>query len=130
MERIRNKNFFQRRRILKNSNYMKLTPLRIADYHIDDKGHLSLIIPKFRNKFFENFLLGNRRKTFRVSLDERGKAVWLNIDGIKKVEEIFQVLNERNIHSDYDEKNLTMFLTMLYEQRYITFREIINQQIK
>lgn len=119
-------NFFQRRKILKGVNYLKLTPVRTKEHEELDDGKIAIVFPKFKNKKFERFLIPpNRSKYTRIKLDEFGTATWLAIDGKKSVKEICDFLDKQfgeTIHPV--EERTTKFFTRLYEQRYITFSEL------
>jgi hypothetical protein len=119
-------NFFQRRKILKNANYLDLTPVCAKKHLIGDDEKVTVIIPKFTNKFVvEKIVPKLKHPDMKLNLDEIGSAVWLLIDGKKKVKEIALELSQKfgDKIQPVDER-LTKFLTQLYEQRLITFDEI------
>lgn len=118
-------NFFQRRNVLKNLNYLQVVPVTKVGHETDDKGLVVLMVPKFSNEKFNNFMFRNRTKHFKIHLDELGTAVWQQIDGSRNVGEIVRILNESKENGLPEaEKRVTKFLTMLYESRYISFREL------
>jgi hypothetical protein len=118
-------NFFQRRKILKKSNYLEVTPVRKCDYSSNDEGIVTLLVPKFKNEKFNKWFLNHRKRFFRIALDETGSVVWLQIDGQRKVYEICnkatEILGEKIQPVD---QRVTKFLTTLYDSRFISFREI------
>ncbi len=63
-----------------------------------------------------------------IRLDETGSNTWLLIDGHSRVMDICQRLTEHFpgtlSPADEIEERVTQFMTFLYHQRYITFREI------
>lgn len=119
-------NLIQRRKILKGANYLELTPVRSVQHEIDLNKQVTILIPKVTNKFakkyFEPML---KSPNIKMKLDELGSISWLAIDGKKKVgliaDELRKELGDK-IHPA--EERLTKFLTILYEQRLITFEEI------
>lgn len=119
-------NFFQRRKVLKKANYLDLTPICSKKHLIGDDEKVTVLIPKFTNKFVvEKIVPKLKHPDMKLNLDEIGSAVWLLMDGKKKVKEIALELSQKfgdNIQP-VDER-LTKFLTQLYEQRLITFDEI------
>ncbi len=123
-------NFFQRRNILKKANYLELTPVKTVTEEIDDLKNVTLLIPKVTSrlgkKYFEPML---KSKNIKLKLDELGSAAWLAIDGNKKVSniasELFQSFGEK---IKPVEERLTKYLTVLYEQRLITFQEIKGEK--
>jgi hypothetical protein len=96
------------------------------DNTIGDDGRVTLIVPKFKNPFFSKWLLPpGRSKDFRIRLDEIGSETWLSIDGIRKVRDICELLDTKfGEKAKPIEERVTKFLTMLYDQRYISFKEI------
>lgn len=118
--------FKERRNILKNANYLDLTPYRICSEELDENGLVTVLPQKFTNKILAKLLLPRlKQKHFRIKLDELGSAVWLEIDGKKNVSQIAAVLDERfkeKIAPVYE--RLTKYMTSLYLQEYISFNEI------
>ncbi len=121
---------FQRRRILKGANYLELTPVRTQNYETGDDGKVTLLVPKFSNKKLSNFLIPkNKSSHFKINFDDLGSATWLEIDGKNNVSQLCDKLAEKlggKIHPVHE--RVTKFLTSLYEQRYITFRELIDAE--
>lgn len=118
-------NFFKRRSILKKLNYLEATPIRKCDFNTNEEGIVTLIVPKFKNEKFNKWFLNHRKRFFRISLDEVGSVVWQQIEGDRKVYEICnkasEILGEKVQPAD---QRVTKFLTMLYDARYISFKEI------
>ena len=48
--------FFERRKILKNVNYLNIVPYRIHKEEIDENGLVTVLIPKFKRKFANEIL--------------------------------------------------------------------------
>lgn len=118
--------FSERRKILKGANYLELTPLRLNEEEISEENLVTILIPKFQNKFAARFIIPKLKSpVIKLKLDELGSAVWLLIDGKRTVDKIAQLLLEKfgNKIEPINER-LTKFLTGLYEQRFITFQEI------
>jgi hypothetical protein len=118
-------NFFRRRKILKKLNFLEATPVRVSEHRVEEDGKVTIVVPKFRNHAFNHWFLGRRPKNFLIHLDQFGTDTWLQIDGKKNAGEICSELAEKGM--DSPEERVTKFLTTLYEQRYITFREIEEQ---
>lgn len=118
--------FSQRRKILKEANYLDLHPLRLHKEEIADENIVTIIIPKFKNRFIVQYIVPKLKSPdIKLKLDEIGSATWLLLDGKKDVREISKLLLEK--FGDKIEpvnQRLTKFLTGLYEQRLITFKEI------
>jgi len=99
------------------------------EHEIMDNGNVCLKVPKFRKKWMRDFFIaGTRKKQFDIYLDELGTAAWLEIDGEKNVDQICNSLiyNKVNRVQPFEEveQRVAKFLSQLYEQRYITFREL------
>ena len=126
-----NLNFIQRRRILKATNSLDLIPVRVSSFETSEKGLVTLLIPKFKNEKFANwFIPKSRSLVYKVNLDEIGSAFWLEADGFKNVNEITNTLVEKfneRIKQEA-EKRMVKFLSGLYENRYITFKQIQNKR--
>lgn len=122
-------NFFQRRKILKKANSLELTPVKNQEYDFTADGKVYLIVPKFSRKWMRNFFIsGRRRKYVSVYLDELGSHTWHEIDGTKTVAGICESLKKKlgkSIEPHHEvEDRVTSFLSMLYQQRYIWFKEL------
>jgi hypothetical protein len=119
-------NFFNRYRILHKANYLDLVPVRLHQHEASDDGIVRLIVPKFKSQWLRRWAIPKGKlPDFRIKLDELGSASWLAIDGVMTVREICQALESRfGEKINPAEKRVTKFLTLLYDQRYITFREI------
>lgn len=118
--------FFKRRKILKNSNYLELTPYKLFNEEIIEDGFVNVLIPKFTNPLAVKYLTPRlKAPDIKIKLDEIGSAVWLELDGKKKVGII-----AKKMDSKFGEKikpvneRLTTFLTQLYMQKYISFKEL------
>jgi hypothetical protein len=123
-------NLFQRRKILKNSNYLELTPVRTFDHELREDGKVNILLPRFKNEFAKRMLKPRRKSDhIPIKLDEIGSAIWLMIDGKVRVQEICDRM--KDLHpdkmqpSEETETRVTQFLSLLYQQRYISFREIM-----
>jgi len=126
-------NFFKRRKILKKANYLDLIPVRSMEYRITGEGKVDILMPRFRNKFWREAYRNSRKGEFiYIHLDRSGSAIWLTIDGQMNVSTLCQKMN--NDHPDQfqpieeTETRVTRFLSLLYQQRYISFKEIIDNK--
>jgi len=119
-------NFFERRKRLKGTNYLELTPIRAVEFETDINNQITLLLPKFTNAFAKKYIVPRLKTTvFRLKLDELGSASWISIDGNKNVSAIAdELLVSIGEKIQPVEERLTKFLTLLYEQRYITFQEL------
>jgi hypothetical protein len=123
-------NFFQRRKILKNINYLDLTPVRLMEYQLTDDGRIDILLPRFRSGFLSKVSKNSKKgEHIYIHLDKIGSLIWISIDGIRNVHSICNEMNEKYplvIHpKEETEKRVTEFLSRLYQERYISFREIL-----
>jgi hypothetical protein len=122
-------NFFQRRRILKKANFLDLIPVRTMKEQIREDGKVDILLPRFKSLYWQEVYRNSRKGEFiKIHLDETGSSIWKLIDGNRKVFEICIHLNEsmpeKMQPADETESRVTKFLSRLYQERYITFREI------
>ena len=125
-------NFFQRRKILKSVNYLDLTPVRLMEHQLTEEGKIDILLPRFKSRFWSEVYRNSKKGEFiYIHLDEIGSAIWLLIDGQQKVTGICVELQERKPEKlqppEETEKRVTQFLSMLYQERYISFQEILSK---
>jgi len=121
--------FFNKKKINSSINYLELTPKRSYDHEVEDSGKVSVLVPKFKNKFLVNYLAPRLKAPFiKAKLDDFGSLTWIEMDGSKNVQSISQSLTDK-----FGEKvqpvneRLTKFLTQLYQYNFITFNEINSE---
>jgi len=121
--------FFERRKVLKNTSLLDLTPVAKVGHEVGPEGLITLLYPKFKRATF-NFLIPARKSPFiRLSLDEIGSESWLLIDGKRNVGEIAQKLTEKfgdKVQPAAD--RLGKFLSQLYNNKYISFTELLKKE--
>ncbi|HSV76158.1 MAG TPA: PqqD family protein [Bacteroidales bacterium] len=122
--------YFARRRILKNANFLDLTPVPLYGHEMDQHGHAIILVPRFQG-FLTRRLLQPRLKNpyIKLELDEPGTATWLMLNGKNKVREICTELRsclQEKIEPAED--RVTRFLSQLYNQKLIAFNEILKSE--
>ena len=128
-------NYFKRRRILKKTNYLDLRPVRVLAHELRDDGGITLLMPRFKNRVNSAlFQPGSKEKFIFIKLDRFGGHTWVNIDGNATVAQICEKLKEQFpeelIPVEETEERVTKFLSLLYQQRYITFIEIQDKTVQ
>lgn len=123
-------NFFQRRRFLKTVNSLDLVPLRLLDHTEEEGAKVSLLLPRFQGTVWRPFLQPLVKRQFiPIKLDAFGSAAWQLIDGRSTVAEISLKLREQFPGDlqpgDDTEGRVAKFIFLLYDQRYITFKELL-----
>ncbi|MCX6251319.1 MAG: PqqD family protein [Bacteroidetes bacterium] len=126
-------NFLQRRKILKQANYLDLTPVRMMEYIFRENGYVDILLPRFKNKVSRNLLQPVKKGDhIHIKLDTLGSAIWKLIDGNSTVTRIVCDLEESYTEklTTHDEtiKRVTQFLSLLYQQRYISFLQILDKK--
>jgi Coenzyme PQQ synthesis protein D (PqqD) len=125
-------NFFERRRFLKKANLLDLTPVRLHEHEEEEKDKVVILVKKFKNVRFSYFALGRHSPVIRIRLDEIGSEVWKAMDGVSDVATMLDRLNtlwhDLPEKTNGLEKRLTGFLSIMYDNRYISFREIESRK--
>lgn len=119
-------NFKERQKILKTANTLDLHPIKNHSEEIGEDGLVTIILPKFNNKFAVKFVIPRMKtKSFKIKLDKFGSAVWLESNGKSNVQKIISEL-EGQFGDEIKpaEERILKFLFQLYEQRLISFNEL------
>jgi hypothetical protein len=121
--------YFRRKKILRQSNYLDLTPFRRYSHKIEEDGTLSVLFPKFTGWLSRRIIQPYvKHPNISISLDELGSATWLLCDGKTNVRSICNALKKQfgeKIHPA--EERVTKFLSQLYKDNVISFKEIQRQ---
>ena len=117
---------------MKKANLLDLIPVRLQEHEVEETGKVVILIKKFKNVRFSRFALGRHSPVIRIRLDEIGSEVWKAIDGVSNVATLLNHLNTRwNDMAEKTnglEKRLADFLSIMYDNRYISFREIESRK--
>lgn len=118
--------FKERKKILKSTNTLDLTPIKLYSEEVDNEALVTVIIPKFKNKLAVKIISPKLKSDhFRIKLDKFGSAVWLDINGKTKVEQIIKNLKKKfGDELQEAEDRITKFIFQLYSQGFISFKEI------
>ena len=117
---------FFRKKTDSSINYLELTPLRNYDYVIEENGLVSVFVPKFDIKWIDAIMSRIiKSRSFKTKLDEFGTETWLEMDGNKSVQLISEHLSKKfGERINPVNERLTNFLSQLYKNNFITFKEI------
>lgn len=121
--------FRERRQILKGKNALELIPVRLHEHETDSNSQVTILIPKFKKKFIVKYFVPMMKSpNIKLKLDEFGSFVWLNIDGKSSVGTIAKKMVERfgDRIPEVDDR-ISKYMTQLYEQRFITFTELLKE---
>lgn len=119
---FKRRNLFKKKEVI---NYLELTPVREKKFIVRENGIVTVLIPKFKSPFFQKLIPKNKSRDIKISFDELGSAVWSEIDGNKKVDDIVKILGEKlgeKIHPA--EERITKFLTQLNSHKFLSFKEL------
>ena len=118
--------FKERKKILKSVNTLDLTPIKLYSEEVDNDELVTVIIPKFKNKIVVKLVSPKLKSDhFKIKLDKFGSTVWSKINGKTKVDQIIKDLKKKFGDEIKEEhKRTTKFIFQLYEQGFITFKEI------
>jgi hypothetical protein len=112
--------------INKQINLLELIPRRNIEYETRDNELISLLTPRFRNRFLVKYLQPHlKNRYFRVDLDEIGSFVWRLCDGTRTAGEIADDMSEH--FGDEIEpvmERLRLFFGQLEKLNYIEFINI------
>lgn len=111
-------------------NYMDLTPYRKHKHEMKDDGSVNVLIPRFKSEWAKKMLIPKNKSLYiRANLDDLGSETWLLIDGDKKVGQIANSLYD-NHDQDIEQiaQRLTQWLTQLYHNGFIAFKELKNKK--
>jgi hypothetical protein len=105
------------------------------EFDVLSDGKVDILMPRFRHPVLKRMLQPNwKQEVIRIHLDEIGSAIWLLIDGSGNVNELCSRLqaaySEKLQPPDETEKRITQFLSLLYQQKYISFKEIIVEKME
>jgi hypothetical protein len=118
--------FNERKKILKSVNTLDLTPIKLHGEEVDAENIVTIIMPKFKNKFAAKYIATKLKSSvFKIKLDKFGSFVWLKMNGKNKVHQIVKDAVENfNDEIQPAEERVSKFIFQLYEQRLISFNEL------
>lgn len=106
-------------------NLLELTPARNYGHQTNEDGLVDVLVPRFKSSIMKSFIPKSKSPFIRANLDEIGSAIWLLIDGERKVDEIAKLAEDKfadKIQPVYD--RLNVFLTQLHNNGFIYFKEL------
>lgn len=105
-------------------NLLDLIPERTLSFEESSDGLITLLKPKFNNKFLVKYLLTRIRKpNYKIKLDRFGSFVWKQCNGENTVGQIGDLLKEKfqdNIEPVYD--RLAVFIQSLASHKFIKYK--------
>ena len=105
-------------------NLLDLVPLRKIQFGESSDGRITLLKPKFNNKFLVKYLIPRMNKpNYKIKLDQFGSFVWKQCNGENTVGQIGELLKEKfqgEIEAVYD--RLTVFIQSLSSHKFIKYK--------
>lgn len=116
----------EQKKILQNTNSLDLTPVKMHPEEIDEQNFVTVLTPKFKNKFAVMYVLPKmKNKYFKIKLDKLGSFVWLNLNGKNKVREIInKSVAEFGDEIHPADERINKFLLELFNNKLISFNEV------
>lgn len=110
-------------------NYLDMTPVRLINDYSVENGQVVLRIPKFKKAWMRKWLIPDSKSShFRIHLDANGSRIWQLINGNRNTNDICEqmsaIMNNENYRSEDLDTRITKYLSELYKNRFITFREL------
>jgi hypothetical protein len=115
------------RKKLKGIDALELTPVKLQEFETAENGIITVLIPRFKWSVVHNYMVKNGRDpNFRLDLDEIGSEVWMSIDGRRKVKEVGEKVKETLGDRIEPRERHVKFISMMYQNKIITFKELEN----
>lgn len=108
----------------KDRNLLELIPEKECEWESVPEGKISLVVPRFKNRFFKKIAMKMGKSEFvRIHLDKMGSNVWNLVDGIRSVEEIGKIIPREKDESEQSlYERLSEFIVILARNRFIQFK--------
>ena len=117
---------------IKNANILELIPKRLSEFKVDDKGLVTLLVPRTKSAFMRSIMERlNRSLYITIALDDIGSQVWQLIDGKSNTTRLIEQL-ENNINETQPQlvERVVKYLSGLYHNKHITFKQLEVAQEK
>jgi hypothetical protein len=107
-------------------NLMELTPITLYEHELNGDGLINVLVPRFQDRILGKYLQPKmRNKYIKANLDKFGTAAWEMMDGTTKVSELSDGLLEKfGKEIEPVDKRLILFLSNLYHNGFINFKEL------
>ena len=91
-----------------------------------------ILVPKFESRVIHTLFPRTQMLFYRIKLDDLGSKVWKNIDGEKNINGISRVvvneMGEKAQPAEEFEERISKFMSLLYDRRYISFRQLLDNR--
>jgi hypothetical protein len=103
--------------------FLKYKPRRLDfEWTIDEQQLVHITVPKFTSSIGKKFCsLLKKDQVLIADMDAIGSTVWLQMDGIKTVEDILNILKEKFPDQKNIDKRLFLFIQQMGQLHYLTY---------
>jgi hypothetical protein len=107
-------------------NLLDLVPRRTVEHEIDEARLVTVLMPRFGNRFLQRWFTPKFRSTYiKIKLDEIGSEVWLLCDGARTIGEIAALMKERfNERIEPCNDRLAVFFRQLEQAHFISYTNL------
>jgi len=107
-------------------NLLELVPRRTVEHEIDDERLVTVLMPRFTNRFLKRLLVPRHRSPhIKIKLDDIGSEAWLLCDGRRNVGEIAALMREKfNERIEPCNDRLGVFFRQLEQARFISYTNL------
>ncbi len=125
---VKETGYYKKRRILKQANFLDLTPVRKYAHELDQQGNMVILVPRFTGFVGKRWIQPRLKNPWiKVSLDPIGSTTCKLADGKNTVRQICTLAeNELGEKIQPVHDRVTTFFSQLYMRKLITFREILT----
>lgn len=118
--------FAEQKKILQNTNSLELTPVKLHPEEVDDQNIVTVLAPKFKNKYAVKYILPKMKdKYFKIKFDKLGSFVWLHLDGQNKIRDVINTsIKEFGEEIHPADERINKFLLQLFNNKLISFSEV------
>jgi hypothetical protein len=110
-------------RWIKNANLLDLVPVRLSEFKVDEKGSVTLLVPRTKSAFMRRIMERLNRSLFiTIALDRIGSMLWLLIDGNSNTAQVVEQLQQKiDTPQPQLAERVVKYLSGLYHNKHITF---------
>ena len=106
-------------------NFLEYIPEKNCQWESSGDGKISLVVPRFKNKFFKRISLKLGKSEFvKISFDIIGSATWKLVDGETNIEKIGRLLETElgeKVQPLYE--RLTEFFVILARNKFVILKK-------
>ena len=107
-------------------NLLDLVPRRTVEHEIDEAHLVTVLMPRFRNRFMQRWLVPRYRSPYiKITLDDIGSEAWLLCDGTRNIGKIAVSMREKfNERIEPCNDRLAAFFRQLEQAHFISYTNL------